>query len=432
MPGLSLPLGWSGRLGALFSPVARAPALGLAVSGGPDSLALMLLAAAWAAQTPGAPRLVVYSLDHGLRGEAAAEVAFVLEAARRLGLEARGLRWDGAKPASGVQAAARAARYWLIGRAMRADRVPLLLTAHHRDDQAETVLMRLAHGSGLGGLRGMDAFATVEGVPVFRPLLDVPRTDLAAVVAAAGLSPVADPSNADLHYERVRWRAALPELAALGLDAARLSAFARRAGEADAALGAWADKAFAEHVTIDDFGAAQLPAAALAGLPRAVAVRLLSSVLSDVGGAQKPDALSAVERLHDALGAGPLRGATLLGCAVSRHGADLWFVREPGRRAPAPSALAPAATLVWDRRFVIANGSPGPLTVKRAGGLTRAAAERLLGAEIAAPAAAIRGAPLVLTADADVVALGRHVLDGKVAVALLFDRAQSRPFQTSY
>src|SRR6185437_16789596 len=104
-------------------------------------------------------------------------------------LAARARRWPGAKPASGVQAAARAARYRLIGAAMQADGAELLVTAHHRDDQTETVLMRLAHGSGLGGLRGMDAFAEAEGVPVFRPFLDAPREAFAELVERAGLVP---------------------------------------------------------------------------------------------------------------------------------------------------------------------------------------------------------------------------------------------------
>src|SRR5690606_33062367 len=132
------------------------------------------------------PRLIVYSLDHGLRPEAAAEVEMVLREAGRLGLAARGLAWTGDKPAAGLQEAARQARYRLIGEAMAGDGATLLLTAHHRADQAETVLMRLAHGSGIEGLKGMTTLSLVEGVPVFRPLLDVEPATLAALVADAG------------------------------------------------------------------------------------------------------------------------------------------------------------------------------------------------------------------------------------------------------
>ena len=208
-------------LARLFGPLGEAKGIGLAVSGGADSLALMLLAARWRDATPAAPPLFVYSVDHGLRPEAAGEVAFVLAEAAKLGLPARALHWEGEKPATGVSEAARAARYRLIGDAMRRDGADVLVTAHHLDDQAETVLMRLAHGSGLAGLRGMAPLAEVEGVTVARPLLGISRAELAALVAEAGLSPVADPSNADPHYERIRWRQAMPQLAALGLDAGR-------------------------------------------------------------------------------------------------------------------------------------------------------------------------------------------------------------------
>ena len=143
----------------LFAPLGGAKSLGLAVSGGADSLALMLLAARWRDADPDAPTLYVYSVDHGLRPEAAAEVAFVLAEAARLGLPARALRWDGPKPATGLSEAARSARYRLIGEAMQRDGASILVTAHHLDDQAETVLMRLAHGSGLAGLRGMAPLA---------------------------------------------------------------------------------------------------------------------------------------------------------------------------------------------------------------------------------------------------------------------------------
>ncbi|MCS6758917.1 MAG: tRNA(Ile)-lysidine synthetase, partial [Candidatus Devosia euplotis] len=117
-------------LQALFAGIAGEPAIGLAVSGGADSLALLLLAQRWAASLSSPPCLHVYALDHGLRPEAAGEVAMVLGVARSLGLHATGLRWDGEKPQAGVQEAARLARYRLIGRAMASDGVGVLLTAH--------------------------------------------------------------------------------------------------------------------------------------------------------------------------------------------------------------------------------------------------------------------------------------------------------------
>jgi len=407
-------------LPARFAPVARELVIGLAVSGGADSLALLLLAALWARDLEAPPCLIVYSVDHGLRPEAKAEVQFVAATAQRLGLQARALCWEGSKPVAGLQAAARQARYRLIGEAMRADGAMVLLTAHHRDDQAETVLMRMAHGSGLEGLRGMDAIAEVEAVRVVRPLLDVPRQVLAAVVAEAGFTPVADPSNEDAHYERVRWRQTMPQLARLGLDADRLVQLAQRAGEADAALNQWAAASFAEMVSIDAFGAARLPLGRLVKLPRAVGVKLLARLLEMTGGGQRPRALGVVERLFDELSiAAPFRGVTLLGVSVRQRGDDLWCSRELGRQFAAPIAIGPQASFVWDRRFTIVNRSrSAPIGVAVAGQMSRAKAEDLLGEKLTSPIDAVRSAPLVTTASGDVLAIGAHRFSDEVAVTL--------------
>jgi tRNA(Ile)-lysidine synthase len=407
-------------LPALFAPVAGEPVIGLAVSGGADSLALMLVTAQWARTREHPPHLVIYSVDHGLRPEAEAEVRFVIAEAQRLGLLARGLRWEGDKPTSGVQAAAREARYRLIGEAMRDDGASVLLTAHHRDDQAETVLMRMAHGSGLEGLRGMEALAEVEGVRVFRPLLGVPRDILGAIVADAGLTPVADPSNDDRHYERVRWRQALPQLAALGLGADRLVQLAQRAGEADAAIGQWAVTSLADLLTVDAFGAARLPAVGLKKLPRAVGVKLLAHLLDSTGGGQRPRALGVVERLRDDLVLdAPVKGLTLLGVAIRRRGGDIWFSRELGRHPAPPVAIEPEASLVWDGRFNIANRSRSAvIEVAMAGRMSRARAEGLLGEKLTSPIEAIRSAPLITAEGGGVLAIGAHRLSGEVAVTL--------------
>lgn len=343
-------------LKSLFAPVSGEAVLGLAVSGGPDSLALMLLAHRWAADAENPPRLIVYSLDHGLRPEAADEVAMVGMEAKRLGLDFRGLKWAEGHPETGLQEAARQARYRLIGAAMAADGAKVLLTGHHRADQAETILMRLAHGSGLDGLKGMGALSEVEGVRVFRPLLDVEPAALGAVVEAAGLTPVRDPSNDDEDYERVRWRRLLPTLAREGLDSAALARFAARMAEADQALAQLADAAFAELVEIDGFGAATLPLLALNQLGPATGRRVLSRILAVVGGRQKPRALGQVERLFEQITTDTLpRGTTLLGTVIRIKDDAITIAREPGRALPENQALPAQGRLVWDERFEITN-----------------------------------------------------------------------------
>jgi tRNA(Ile)-lysidine synthase len=317
---------------ALFAPLAEFKRIALAVSGGPDSLALMLLAAEYAQLTGGHGRFAVYSVDHGLRSEAAAEVAFVVREAGRLGFFARGLTWDGEKPATGIQEAARLARYRLLAAAMQHDGAEVLVTAHHLGDQAETVLMRLAHGSGIEGLRGMDYFAEIGGLRIVRPLLAIDPLDLRAVVDRAGLVPVADPSNADLDYERVRWRQMLPQLAALGLDPRRLGKFAERMRDAESALIAMTAEAVSHVAFSDDGQEAVFSRDLLMRLPRTIAVRLVAHTLQRVGGGQKQHALASVELLTDRLVREPVR-TTLHGCLVRSGKSGVRILREPGRTA---------------------------------------------------------------------------------------------------
>lgn len=328
MPGVD-----GSEIETLFAPVAGAKRLGLAVSGGPDSLALLLLASEWA-RGEGRPELIVYSVDHGLRPEAAGEVVMVLREAATLGLKARGLRWEGEKPETGMQAAARKARYRLLADAMIADGAELVLTAHHLGDQAETVLMRLAHGSGIEGLRGMDRFATVEGCRIFRPLLGIDPEVLAEVMEQSELAPALDPSNGDRHYERVRWRQMLPQLEEMGLDLKRLGNFASRMAEADALIAAESEAAFARLVHTGPEGDAELPHAGLAALQKVVAVRLLTRVLRMVGGEKKPHALGAVEALYGKLAQRlPVRPTTLHGCVIRSDGMTVSVKPEGARKA---------------------------------------------------------------------------------------------------
>lgn len=338
MPGLSRrqPLDPS----ALFAPLADFKRLALAVSGGPDSLALMLLAADHAKQTGTRSRFIVYSVDHGLRPEAADEVAFVLAEAKRRGLAARGLRWSGSKPRTGIQEAARAARYRLIADAMAEDGADVLLTAHHLMDQAETVLMRLAHGSGIEGLRGIDMFGELGELVIVRPLLNTHPEALREVVVRAGLTPVADPSNDDSHYERVRWRQMLPQLEALGLTPERLSKFATRMRDADRALSGAVGQV---RTGVDPLkGERTVERDSLRRLPRAIAIKVIGRLLNEVGGGKKPYDLAAVEELTDRLVREPVR-TTLHGCLIRSNKTTIRILPEPGRAAAKARRREPTA-----------------------------------------------------------------------------------------
>jgi len=220
----------------LFADWKTAPAIVLAVSGGPDSVALMWLAARWRAARKRGPRLIAVTIDHGLRPEAAREAREVKALARSLDLPHRTLRWTGSKPKTGLPAAAREARYGLLAQAARSYGATHILTAHTRDDQAETLLMRMARGSGLAGLVAMVRQSEREGVVLARPFLQVSKSRLGATLTRAKLGFAIDPSNRDLSFTRPRFRALMPALAAEGCDSRNLARLASRLARANTAL----------------------------------------------------------------------------------------------------------------------------------------------------------------------------------------------------
>jgi tRNA(Ile)-lysidine synthase len=328
-----------GEADALFRGLEDLPGLVLAVSGGPDSTALLVLAARWAKQLKHAPKLIAVTIDHGLRPEAAREAAMVKQLARRLGVAHRTLHWRGEKPQSGLQEAARYARYALLAQiAMRA-RFAHILTAHTLDDQAETVLFRLARGSGLFGLTGMAHAAPlpldgVREIFLVRPLLQLPKARLVATLKAARIAYAEDPSNRDPRFTRARLRSLMPALAREGLDArglARLAARLRRAESTiqvavQAARSALAPLPWREH------GPIVFETAAFAGLPAEVALRLLGEAVAHTGN-EGPVELAKLESLYEALRQARSRlRRTLAGALITLDRDYLTVERAPERR----------------------------------------------------------------------------------------------------
>jgi tRNA(Ile)-lysidine synthase len=220
----------------LFAHWKGAPALVLAVSGGPDSIALMWLAARWRRALARGPRLIAVTVDHGLRAEAQREALEVKRLARSLELPHRTLRWTGTKPKTGLPAAAREARYRLLAQVARKSGASHILTAHTRDDQAETLLMRLLRGSGIAGLAAMAREAERDGVMLARPFLDVSKAQLMATLNRAKVGFADDPTNRDVSFTRPRLRSLMPALAAEGGDARSLARLASRLARANAAV----------------------------------------------------------------------------------------------------------------------------------------------------------------------------------------------------
>lgn len=414
------------ELPALFAGLERVP-LALAVSGGADSMALMHMIARWAAREdvraaydawwrtnssrlrPGfsglparpaieekplidsLPHVMVLTVDHGLRAEAGDEAAFVAREAAKLGLTCQVLRWEGDKPATGVQAAAREARRSLLVEAVHAELAQLsarlrehgirwkrgartLVMAHHLEDQAETLLMRLARGSGLDGLRGMRARdevmrqpTTADPVqlkaPLARPLLGVAKARLVTTLQVCGASWIEDPSNDDERFERVRVRKALRQLEPLGFTAEKLALSARRLADAEEPLRSFVEEVLKPaHIENHHwlYGEVEVGGPLFAGMY--FGVRTLRQLLLTYGGAARAPELAQMEALFHLACSPDQRTAhkrlTLGGCIVEfrggRYRAVVRVYREGrGERLPVVR-IAPGQRVDWDgKRFTV-------------------------------------------------------------------------------
>jgi tRNA(Ile)-lysidine synthase len=370
--------------------------LAIGVSCGVDSMALLHLVAHWRASGGGAaqPAPLVLTVDHGLRPAAAEEARFVAAAARDLGFGHETLAWSGPKPTTGLQDAARRARYdLLLGRLAR-DAVPRdLLLAHTLEDQAETLLMRLARGSGIDGLSGMRPVESRVVVSLAhpirevvvrlrRPLLGVSKDRLTATAAAHGIAWREDPSNLDTRFERVRLRGAGAVLDELGLNPESLARSARRLGQERAALQARTRVIAAAHV--HDHGGAygEFSLPAQHDWQPADIGRILARLVDVYGGVAPAPQLSQIETLvvriltvsRSALGR-----LTLGGCLIEigEQAGGLRQVRifRECTRAPLPvSTITPGEGIFWDGRFYIsvadhaaAAVTVGPFTADRDG-----------------------------------------------------------------
>lgn len=330
---------------AAFEPFETNPMLAVGVSGGRDSLALALLADDWARARQGT--VVALIVDHGLRAESAAEARRTARQLEHLGIAADVLRWSDPKPSSGVQEAARDARYRLMFEACRARDILHLLVAHQADDQAETIAMRAARASGPDGLAGMAALVEHRDGRLLRPLLSVPRRRLTGTLEARGLSWIDDPSNSDPRFERARLRqgADLP-MAAADAAASRAKREGRLAEVAVAIL------------EFDETGEAAFDRSVFADLEQVQGARLLGRLIQAVGGRNYPprrDRLNrAADRLSQAMSdeqsgrgkSGKSRDFTLSECRLMLRQAPAsrrlrWIVRPENGRKERPAGGQP-------------------------------------------------------------------------------------------
>lgn len=315
----------------------------VAVSGGGDSVALMHLLAGWAKATGREPPHVV-TVDHRLRKSSAADARKVSSWAKRAGLKSQALHWKGRRPKAGIEAAAREARYRLMGEFIRGKNIPALYVGHTRDDQVETFLLRLIRGSGLDGLAAMRAFAPYplpgfRDLCVVRPLLALERDAVRAHLRANGHAWLEDPMNEEDRFARVRLRQLLPQLEQAGLTRARIAAAAGHLTRAREALETVTAAVLARAVRRIE-NTVHLDGTALTAAPREVGLRALAQLLMIVSGQSYRPRFERLERLFDRICAKDIgRGVTLHGCKIST--------------APAKKGAFGTGTLVVAREFAL-------------------------------------------------------------------------------
>ncbi len=340
------------ELMAGLGPFETRPHVAVAVSGGADSLCLAFLAARWAERRGGQVRAL--TVDHGLRPGSADEARRVGQWLKPQGIGHHVLDWRGPKPRTGLQAAARRARYGLMSSWCRSAGVLHLLLAHTMDDQAETLLLRLGSGSGPDGLAAMAAIRETPDVRLLRPLLGILKASLVASLKAQGQEWIEDPSNRDAAFARTRIRRTMVEG---GLEVVELARSARRFGRARVVLEAAAAQVLARSASVHPAGFARLDRAALGKAPEEVGLRAFSRVLAAIGGRDYGPKPEKLERLyHDLMNPADPSGTlarTLGGCRVIAAGDGILTCRET-RGLPDPIHVRPGLRLNWDRRFSIA------------------------------------------------------------------------------
>ncbi|MEM6669786.1 MAG: tRNA lysidine(34) synthetase TilS [Pseudomonadota bacterium] len=330
-----------------LAPLITGRKLAIGVSGGSDSLALLLLAVE--ARAALGLELHALTVDHGLRPESGAEARRVGEICARLSVPHAVLPWLGAKPSSNLQAAAREARYRLMRDWRQANGVPSLAVAHTQDDVAETFLLRLARGSGVDGLAAMsDQLDEGDGFYLIRPLLEASREELQAVCAARKQQWIDDPSNDDLRFDRVKARMALSQLAPLGLSRERLAKTARSMGRARRALETATSELLVEAVRAEPkLGVLRYDVERFARAPREIGLRALAAGLNWVAAALYPPRLDSLEAAFDAVLSQVEGGRTLHGCILAWERGGLTICREPAA-LPELSLLETGVEAVWD------------------------------------------------------------------------------------
>lgn len=342
-----------------LGPFEACPHLAVGVSGGRDSLALVLLAAEWAAARHG--RIAAVTIDHGLRKASAAEAEQVSAWMARHGIAHHTRTWQGSPGphvegpdtnGGGSEATARSARYALLEIFCREQGILHLLVGHHHDDQLETQAMRIARASGVFGQAGMPAVRELPHARILRPFLELPRVRVTATVRSRGQDWIEDPSNRDTRFARARMRMGRSTMPSNGLDEDREMARSRVVAERETA------RIAAQAVAVHPAGFATLNLALLDTADRETGIRLIANLVTCIGGRVYAPRGPRLTRLADRLMDGGLGGgATLGGCIVRPDRNGMVRIARELAAIDTPRYVIGAGGVVraldWDGRFQV-------------------------------------------------------------------------------
>jgi tRNA(Ile)-lysidine synthase len=354
-----------------MSPFEEKPTIAVAVSGGADSMALCLLAHEWAKSNNG--KIVAITVDHHLRPSSTDEAKSITKWLNEKNIEHHILDWE-TPQTQGLEAAARSARYSLLNEFCQQKGILHLMIAHHVDDQAETFLMRIERGSGVYGLSAMSPISYKEHVRYLRPFLSIPRLRLQATCKHFNQEWIEDESNADDKYKRVKFRKLLPSLADTGLNSETIAATAKRMANTREFLEESIASLTAESVFIHPAGFALLNPKKLHSANKEIGQRVLSNIITCIGGNEYPPRFEKTERLYTELCENPddFKGATLSGCSIkplpkNAHNCitnlanpndfSIMICKE---FAAIPEKQQLQNRMLWDNRFVLNTNSEPP------------------------------------------------------------------------
>lgn len=344
----------------------KAQKIAVAVSGGSDSMALALLLHEWCITQK--KTLIALTVDHGLRENSASEAKRVKDWMRAKNISHHILTWSGLKPDADIQNEARKARYHLMGQWCADNDVKYLCVAHHKEDQAETFLMRLFRGSGIDGLSAMDTKASfpVEDFDnkyplICRPLLDISKQRLIDTLCQFKQTWVDDPSNENDSFTRIKTRNLLKSTDIEGFNSERLSQTAKRIRRVRSLLEDMTIKAESDYAKHYDLGFTILNLSFLENTHEEISLRLLSTILKKISGGQYAPRLIKLENLFENLKASDFMGQTIYGVVVFPvNENEIAFVRE-AKSIQDENNITDQKRYLWDNRFVV---TPDKMTGK--------------------------------------------------------------------